>query len=352
MPRYSSAAAAAAAAVQGDGYKPREERGWEEIHPLLDIEAKLMVYPAEEVDGTASSGTANAFAAQFSGNALGGRAAAYTPGPGNGSGFQPDLNGAPSTPNSARVASPVAASAWKGDGAAATPKDEDILFDPPKKRRVGRPPRRPNNNAAANGLAVPSTPKIVPPPPGLNPLEKLTLPKPSFRRVDPFEFFEQKSTGQVRYVDRSMANVGYQESDFFVRPETGFIRLTDGAIEEDLDLVPGLRDDGEKNTALGGSGVGRVEYDMDEQDDVWLAAYNDHRKSQAVEPITREVFEITMTKIEKEWYALEKRMSHILVLGDIFLVFATNSTIRHSKTKPEAPTNSEAPIWFSHRCQR
>ena len=78
-------------------------------------------------------------------------------------------------------------------------------------------------------------------------------------------------------------------------------------MEEDLDLGPGFKTDGEGNTALGGGGVGKVEYDMDEQDDKWLSAYNALRKGQEVEPITREVFEITMTKIEKEWHALEKR---------------------------------------------
>jgi NuA3 HAT complex component NTO1 len=54
--------------------------------------------------------------------------------------------------------------------------------------------------------------------------------------------------------------------------------------------------------------LGRVEYDMDEQDDMWLEAYNAHRKSQGLNPVTREVFEITITKIEKEWHALEKRI--------------------------------------------
>ncbi len=54
--------------------------------------------------------------------------------------------------------------------------------------------------------------------------------------------------------------------------------------------------------------VGRVEYDMDEQDDMWLEKYNTQRKSGDLEPITREIFEITITKIEKEWHALEKRI--------------------------------------------
>ncbi|EHL02580.1 putative NuA3 HAT complex component NTO1 [Glarea lozoyensis 74030] len=60
--------------------------------------------------------------------------------------------------------------------------------------------------------------------------------------------------------------------------------------------------------ALGSGGVGRVEYDMDEQDDKWLQEYNKGRKAINHEAITREIFEITMTKIEKEWHALEKRI--------------------------------------------
>ena len=43
--------AEAAAAVQSDGYKPREERGWEEFHPDLDIERDLPVFTAQQVDG-------------------------------------------------------------------------------------------------------------------------------------------------------------------------------------------------------------------------------------------------------------------------------------------------------------
>jgi NuA3 HAT complex component NTO1 len=42
--------------VQSEGYKPREERGWEEFHPDLDIDATFMVFSAAEVDGTAASG--------------------------------------------------------------------------------------------------------------------------------------------------------------------------------------------------------------------------------------------------------------------------------------------------------
>lgn len=51
--QISSAAAVAAAVVQSEGYKPREERGWEEFHPNLDIDATFMLFHAEDIDGTA-----------------------------------------------------------------------------------------------------------------------------------------------------------------------------------------------------------------------------------------------------------------------------------------------------------
>ncbi|ORY80878.1 PHD-zinc-finger like domain-domain-containing protein, partial [Protomyces lactucae-debilis] len=52
----------------------------------------------------------------------------------------------------------------------------------------------------------------------------------------------------------------------------------------------------------------RVEYDMDEQDDFWLEAYNVRRRLREGDSISREIFEITLTKIEKEWAALERRI--------------------------------------------
>ena len=303
-PRYSSAAAVAAAVVQGDGYKPREERGWEELHPNLDVDAKFTVYSADEVDGTQVAVTASSSSvAQLSLNHV------QSPLPSGGDGDAME---------GVEASAPSSTLALNGNQAEPHPQTNDddtseIVFNQPKKRRVGRPSRRAEK--APERVLSPLTPKVVPPP-GPNPREKLTLPRPTFRRIDPFRSFEQKSAGQIRYVDRSIANVGYQETDFYARPEQRFIRLADGAFEEDLDLVPGLAEDGDKcSNALGGSGVGRVEYDMDEQDDEWLAAYNDLRRSLEVEPITREVFEITMTKIEKEWYALEKSKSRVMLLS-------------------------------------
>lgn len=102
-----------------------------------------------------------------------------------------------------------------------------------------------------------------------------------------------------------MANLGYQESDIFVRPERTLIRVAEGSIEEDLDLAMAMKTDGDMST--GAVAVGRVEYDMDEQDDRWLDAFNAQRREEQVEAIKPAIFEITMTQIEKEWHALEKR---------------------------------------------
>jgi NuA3 HAT complex component NTO1 len=259
-PRYSSAAAAAAAVAHGDGYKPREERGWEEFHQDLDIEAPLGSFSADEVDGLVS--------------------VTNTPTRLNGNnGHSPILN---------------------GDGGQTSQDGAES----PLRRKPGRPHRRPDS--MLSGILTPDMPKIVPPP-GPNPRERLTLPKPSYKRQDPYILYEQKGVGQKNYVDRTMANVGYQESDIFIRPERRLIRVTEGAVEEDLDLVPSTNGAG-SNAAIGSVGVGVVEYDMDEQDEKWLEAHNAWRTDNGVTEIKPAIFEITMTKIEKEWHALEKRI--------------------------------------------
>ncbi|EAS33674.3 PHD finger domain-containing protein [Coccidioides immitis RS] len=256
--RFSSAAAAVLAVAQGDGYKPREERGWEEFHPDLDIDAKIAVFSSEEVDGVLQNDMLQDMS--------------------NGDGVMEAENSIVSTPTAST---------------------------PGIKRRPGRPRRGDN---MSNNMVPFQLPKLVPPP-GPNPREKLTLPKPSFALKDPFLPFEQKGVGQQNYVDRTMASVGYQESDIFLRHERRLIRMTEDVVEEDLDLDPPTATDGDSgNAAVGNTGVGRVEYDMDEQDAKWLEAYNAQRRIDQFEPIKPAIFEITMTKIEKEWYALEKRI--------------------------------------------
>ncbi|KAE8149049.1 enhancer of polycomb-like-domain-containing protein [Aspergillus avenaceus] len=258
--RFGSSTAAALALQQGDGYKPREERGWEEFHPDLDIETKFVVFPAEEVDKPAPS---SHVAHILSPNGL-------------------DLSN-----DKDPLAELIRAHA---NGTSPTPI----------KRRPGRPPRRPE--AILNALGITPQPKVVPPP-GPNPRERLTLPKPAFRLRDPFDFYDHPGIGQQNYVDRTMASVGYQESDLFIRHDRRLIRMTEAPQEDDLDAVNPVETEEEPNTS-----VGRVEYDMDEQDEKWLEDYNSKRRDDQVEPIKPAVFEITMTKIEKEWHALEKRI--------------------------------------------
>lgn len=283
-PRYSSAAAAAAAVVQGDGFKPREERSWEEFHQDLDIEAKFPVLSADEVDGIAKLQPLLRMASAVSGNGEVGES--------------PTDDVKEMTSREASVTAAMDATALIGG-------DDNMDLLGSARRRPGRPPRR--QDSMLKGIGNPDTPKVVPLP-GPNPREKLTLPKPSFRLADPFIAYERKAAGQLNYVDRTMAHVGYQESDIYLRPEKKLIRITEGMFDEELDLAPAPKNDGEIITSLGALGVGRVEYDMDEQDQKWLDDYNARRKAEQVEPIKPAIFEITMTKIEKEWHALEKRI--------------------------------------------
>ncbi|ORY92515.1 hypothetical protein BCR35DRAFT_273628 [Leucosporidium creatinivorum] len=50
----------------------------------------------------------------------------------------------------------------------------------------------------------------------------------------------------------------------------------------------------------------QVEYDMDEQDQIWLDALNAERKGEGIAPVSYETFEILFDKLEKEWFDLSK----------------------------------------------
>ncbi|EFX00670.1 phd finger domain protein [Grosmannia clavigera kw1407] len=306
--QFSSAAAVAAAVVQSEGYKPREERGWEEFHPNLDIETTFMVFSADAVDGTAidlAVGTAvdmSAFApvlhlpqrSSFSGNGMGGT-----------EDRPPTMEGSELCDSTVAVAlagSSAGASQEKGEinGVAATDEATGLPLTP-LRRRLGRPTR----DSVLLAAPTPKTPKVLPIH-NQTPKEKLDLKLPSYRKTDRILLFEGKTFG--RYVDKSMMNVGYQESDVYLRPEQYLIKASDANAEEDTETSQHPHVHAHAQAAGSGGGVGRVEYDMDEQDDKWLVKYNAQRKENAVEPITREMFEITITKIEKEWHALEKRI--------------------------------------------
>ncbi|KAI8938083.1 hypothetical protein NX059_005754 [Plenodomus lindquistii] len=279
-PRSSSAAAVAAAVAQHDGYKPREERSWDEFHPDLDIDADIPIFTADQIDGISPADSVPS-----------------TPLNGSSSGQYAVDNGIAAMIDGLRTQQADLAEQHEeggytvnGSGALVTPK-----------RRPGRPPR--NKDSMLAGLGSPPRPRINPLP-TMNPREKLNLPKPSVRRVDTFKAHEESEGVKVNYVDRTMANIGYQESEVFLRPEHGLIRLPEGSIEEDLDMTLQT----ENESSAGAIAVGRVEYDMDEQDDAWLEALNHQRDKESLQSIKPAIFEATVTQIEKEWHALEKRI--------------------------------------------
>jgi NuA3 HAT complex component NTO1 len=280
--QLSSAAAVAAAVVQSEGYKPREERGWEEFHPNLDIEATFMVFSAEEVDGISQT-----------------QQPSQAP--------DAQVNGIGGTPDETATPRVDATNSPKPLG---KPSLEGVVFNTPPRRRPGRPPRDPVAFYAAQAAQTPRTPRVLPIH-NQTPKERLDLKLPSYRKTDRISLFESKTFGQARYVDKSMMNVGYQESDNYIRPERNLIKASDSNADEDLEPSSAAKTDGDAGLAVAphtAGVVGRVEYDMDEQDDMWLEKLNAQRRAAEISPITRELFEITITKIEKEWHALEKRI--------------------------------------------
>lgn len=52
----------------------------------------------------------------------------------------------------------------------------------------------------------------------------------------------------------------------------------------------------------------RVEYDMDEQDELYLQYVNEPRKREKHRLVSHELFEIAMTVLENEWFFLEKKI--------------------------------------------
>ena len=269
-PRYDSAADAAAAATgQVDGYKPREERSWEEFHQDLSLESQIAIFSADEVDGISPP--------------------SHTVGSDN------------DVVSSSATAPPIQ------NDTRSVASDNDMAM-PSAKRRPGRPPRR--AESMLNGLGSPPAPKIIPVP-AQNPREKLNLPKPSYRKVETFADFEtDKESNQVNYVDRTMANVGFQEFETFTRTGQQFLRHLEDSFMDEREPNLAIDIDREKvNNGNINNSASRVEYDMDEQDGQWLDVHNTYRREvEQVDAIKPAVFEITMTQIEKEWHALERRI--------------------------------------------
>lgn len=278
--RWGTAAAVAASVKQAEDYKPREERGWEEFHPNLDIEIPFMVFRADQVDSLPQEVPVTP--------------AVNTP--------ATPLNGTLTPPKPINPAS-----------TGTTPNQPNATEVDPFDAASVTPSRRPRRSTRemvsfstprADSNMTPRTPRVLPIQ-NQTPKERLDLKLPSYRRTNRIELFESKTFGQARYVDKAMSNVGYQESDQFLRPDRELLKTLDGIMDDDPDQ-PALS----KSDDYGATNpkMGRVEYDMDEQDDMWLEHFNVQRKQSELPPVTREVFEITMTKIEKEWHALEKRI--------------------------------------------
>ncbi|KAG5944336.1 hypothetical protein E4U53_006898 [Claviceps sorghi] len=279
--RWGSAAAVAASVKQAEDYKPREERSWEEFHPNLDIDKAFMVFSAEDVDGV-SRGTPTTPAMQQSGTPL--AHGSMTPS----RQLHPGSTGTTPNPQGKMEANPSDAQSGTPSRRSRRPMRDVVSFYTSRPSDLGTTPR---------------TPKILPIS-NQTPKERLDLKLPSYRKTNRIELFESKTFGQARYVDKAMSNVGYQESDEFIRPVATLIKALDTNAEDDVDLVPVNSNEDHSHH----SRLGRVEYDMDEQDDMWLEHLNAQRKQSELEAITREVFEITITKIEKEWHSLEKRI--------------------------------------------
>jgi NuA3 HAT complex component NTO1 len=267
--QLSSAVAAASAISQNDTFKPREERSWEEFHPDLDIDLNLPVFSSEEVDANA------------------------TPARNGQSGASPVLGQAIQMLQLQQNGSP--------NGAAGTP-----FVITPKRRGPGRPPKRPE--ALLYGLGSPN--QRITPAPLYNPKERLVLPKPNFRRIETFASYEKSPGVGINFVEKTFANVGYQESDIFSQPRT-LIRGGKNALEDENEPATS-KDETIESSALVVSGSNtahpkvRVEYDMDEQDERWLEVINAERTASGVDIIRPQYFEIAMTLIEKEWHGLEK----------------------------------------------
>nr|XP_018259176.1 uncharacterized protein I303_08721 [Kwoniella dejecticola CBS 10117]OBR81334.1 hypothetical protein I303_08721 [Kwoniella dejecticola CBS 10117] len=108
------------------------------------------------------------------------------------------------------------------------------------------------------------------------------LPKVSFRVVDD----DLSMSAPAGVQSEQSRSYGYNDFSDFTRSEH-YIRYIE-PIESELAV--------------------QVEYDMDEQDQEWLDAINAERKKEQSGPISYEIFEILMDKLEKEWFSLSKRI--------------------------------------------
>lgn len=77
-----------------------------------------------------------------------------------------------------------------------------------------------------------------------------------------------------------------------------------------------------------------VEYDIDEEDYIWLDFMNKKRESDGVAPITQEVFEYLMDRLEKEsYFESHNKVSVTGMYGNLFLVALILKFLEHKQLK-------------------
>lgn len=152
-------------------------------------------------------------------------------------------------------------------------------FTPRLAKKRGRPKAYQRSELSA--LGNPSIPKPKPPPYGADPRERLDLNKPSFHIESlPGDYHKLKFSAherEVGYHDQNTLDLGENEP---------YIRLKEtNPDERDLNF--------------------RVEYDMDEQDNVALQTWNERRREARLKPVNGALFEIIITLIERYWFEFE-----------------------------------------------
>ncbi|KAK6338145.1 nuA3 HAT complex component nto1 [Orbilia brochopaga] len=300
-----------ATAADSGAYKPREERSYTEFHPDFDIDADITAYDSREIDGAPLP----IGLPPNPGKALNGiqirveqvqdsTSAAPTPAP---SANVPSAVGCAADANSTVPSEGSKPSSSKGDDESQSSSHElkeltpNPILNTPTRRSSRQKDNKEREKERVHPTPKPATQRPILPMSNIHHNERLSLPVPSYKPIVPFQLAET-------YVDRAMAGVGFQETDYWARPHTMVrnIGIQDNINEGEAKISSVAEDKDESNHGTHAITPGTVEYDMDEQDDKWLTQFNILRRSQDVPTITREIFEITITKIEREWYALEK----------------------------------------------
>jgi NuA3 HAT complex component NTO1 len=220
------------------------------------------------------------------------------------------------------AATPTDGPAKDDGGSSSTPPPPLILKTPAAQTGISPPKRGLNDVPTLASLRAHRTTAGKPPPRSIPPAttrkprmqnqnthEQLNLRAPSYRKIQPFRFpwsgevgsggpcglNNPQSSNNALTISDTMIAVGYQQSSQFECSETLFRDHPDSGVDEELGI----------------SEVDLVEYDMDEQDDKWLTTCNSHRMLNNNNTISREIFEFALTKIEKEWISLERKMPKV-----------------------------------------